>query len=1097
LTSSAAPPRALLGALAAAATLVAVGAPAQAAAPGVPNFDARPRSAEAASPPGETARRELRERLGRFATLSVDRRTGTLRAISRLDGFLTGASGRDGASIALEYLRDHTRAFGLDANDVDSLHLVDRDFVQGVEHLSWEQRYRGVPAADAGVKAAVTGSGKLLTVTGPPASDLAVRSIVPDVSAFDAYAAARASGGGDANTPVAVAHRDDGAERATRFSDGGRASLALYRADDGYRLAWRVLAAVSSTGVYDVLVDARSGATVRRNNHVKFAAPVPADVFPYNPGRSGQVAEDFEEWLTASDKLEGPNAHAFVDSHDTVGPQPDGTYQLTPEDGSDVAPESGGYQFELGTVASHSDDGCPGTSPTFPSSICTWDPTVPDSWAVNREQSATQLFYLVNVFHDHLREDPSIAFDEGGFRTTDKPLGDPNGEPPADASDPVLAQTLDGADTASGLPDDDHVNNANFLTLPDGYPGFLQMYLWAPDYGGYDSANDASMVFHEYTHGLSGRLVTDAAGFEALGTPQAGALSEGWSDFYALDFLVEQGLQPDAAGIADVRFGRYLDNASTPLVRTQSIDCAPSSPSPTGACPTAAGAAGAGAFTYADFAKIGKDGPQFHDDGEIWGQTLWSLRAALIDAHPPGEGSARARYYVTEAMRISPPEPSFLDMRNAIVQAAVVSDHGTEDWDTIWDVFAARGMGWSASTDGPNDLSPIAADDSPPAPGTGGRGTVSGAIRDEAGAPVAGVTVAMGGHDTVGKDGPGPTDIRTASGADGSFRLSDVPAGTYADLYFRKAGYQELTTGVVVAAGQTTTRTIKPLRRDYASTLSGATASATGPDYGASGCGAAQAVDDDKSTVWSTDADAPKDLIVNLGRQLDLAQVRIDPRAGCGDPPEATLASYELYASDGPGAPWDLIAGGTIGPLDARGYAGLGLAGDLTGRRRLRLRAIAPLSTDQGGVGPFMDVSELEVTGTPTATPPPPTPTPTPRPTPTPTPTPTPEPTVTPTRFDVGAKVTASRKGVFKIKVRFGNRAPAGSARLRVLAGRRRLAKGRFAVRPARTVTKTLTLNRTGRRTIRRGRSRKVRLELRLPGGEKVKKTVRLVRRKR
>jgi F5/8 type C domain len=298
-----------------------------------------------------------------------------------------------------------------------------------------------------------------------------------------------------------------------------------------------------------------------------------------------------------------------------------------------------------------------------------------------------------------------------------------------------------------------------------------------------------------------------------------------------------------------------------------------------------------------------------------------------------------------------------------------------------------------------------------------------------------------------------------------------------------------------VAAGQTTTRTIKPLRRDYASTSSGATASATGPDYSASGCGATQAVDDDKRTVWSTDADGPKDLIVNLGRQLDVAQVRIDPRAGCGDPPEATLASYQLYASDGPGAPWDLIAGGTIGPLDARGYATLGLAGDLTGRTRLRLRAIAPLSTDQGGAGPFMDVSELEVTGTPTPLPPPPTPTPTP--TATPTPTPTPVPPVTATTFAMGGKVTASRKGVFKIKVSFGNRAPAGSARLRVLAGRRRLAEGRFAVRPARTVTKTLTLNAKGRRTIKPGRSRKVTLELRLPDGTKVKKTVKLARRGR
>ena len=46
----------------------------------------------------------------------------------------------------------------------------------------------------------------------------------------------------------------------------------------------------------------------------------------------------------------------------------------------------------------------------------------------------------------------------------------------------------------------------------------------------YDGANDASLVFHEYAHGLSNRLLTDAAGFGALNTAQAGAIGEGLSE---------------------------------------------------------------------------------------------------------------------------------------------------------------------------------------------------------------------------------------------------------------------------------------------------------------------------------------------------------------------------------------------------------------------------------------------------------------------------------------------------------------------------------------------------------------------------------------
>ena len=52
---------------------------------------------------------------------------------------------------------------------------------------------------------------------------------------------------------------------------------------------------------------------------------------------------------------------------------------------------------------------------------------------------------------------------------------------------------------------------------------------------------------------------------------------------------------------------------------------------------------------------------------------------------------------VTQAMRLSPPEPSFLDMRNAILQADTARFDGAHHA-TIWSVFARRGMGWDAST---------------------------------------------------------------------------------------------------------------------------------------------------------------------------------------------------------------------------------------------------------------------------------------------------------------------------------------------------------------------------------------------------------------
>ena len=68
-----------------------------------------------------------------------------------------------------------------------------------------------------------------------------------------------------------------------------------------------------------------------------------------------------------------------------------------------------------------------------------------------------------------------------------------------------------------------------------------------------------------------------------------------------------------------------------------------------------------------------------HDDGEIWAQTLWDLRTAI--------GSADARRLITQGMRLSPPEPSFLDMRNAILQADAAAGGALRT--QIWTVFAA------------------------------------------------------------------------------------------------------------------------------------------------------------------------------------------------------------------------------------------------------------------------------------------------------------------------------------------------------------------------------------------------------------------------
>ena len=81
----------------------------------------------------------------------------------------------------------------------------------------------------------------------------------------------------------------------------------------------------------------------------------------------------------------------------------------------------------------------------------------------------------------------------------------------------------------------------------NGVPGLMQMYAFGPPaFSAFSGGDDASVVYHEYAHGLSNRLVTDAQGRGALGAAQPGAMGEGWSDYYALDYLEAQDLIPPA-----------------------------------------------------------------------------------------------------------------------------------------------------------------------------------------------------------------------------------------------------------------------------------------------------------------------------------------------------------------------------------------------------------------------------------------------------------------------------------------------------------------------------------------------------------------------
>jgi extracellular elastinolytic metalloproteinase len=875
-------------------------------------FDVRTPAAQAPEASG-AGQAQLHDSLGVQGIVDFDPLTGTPRVVAKLDGFLSGPSAADAKDVALGYVRAHSDVFKLDADDLARLRLV-RDYtdIGGTRHLVWAQTFAGIPAFDNDLRASVIRDGRLLNVLGSPVPDLAVPTVSPRVNAAQALGTALTDAGAAAAAPRVVA-RGSNAARTTRFTGGHRAGLVLFNTGSGVRLAWRVLAFADADEVYDTVVDAADGEVLRRANTVAHASGLAWEYFPGAPNGGTQSTRDFTPWLSESTRLVGPNAHVFADLDDSD----------TVNTGEESTPVGGNWNhvFDPFTPDEAPQSFCEVDAP------CSWNSYGPaGSWQTNRRQNGTQVFYFVNRFHDWLEAAP-IGFTAAAGNFED--------------DDAVVADVLNGASLGGGflganMPDENHLNNAFMLTLPDGEPPRMSMFLYTSFDPQSDmtqdvnSGDDARVVYHEYAHGLSNRLITFSNGQGALNAFQSVAMGEGWSDWYGMDFVVQQGFEVDGGADGDVVSAYQGD-------RTEPIDCPVASNAV--ACP-GAGAAGAGGYTFGDMGKI-LGTPEVHADGEIWAQTLWDLRRAL--------GGALARELVTRAMELSPVNPSFLDMRNAILEADMAK--GGANADAIWQVFAARGMGFFASVDGAHDTTPTENFDVPPTD----TGTLTGVISDRrTGTGLGGALVWLGGH---------TTSLRDTTNSAGLFVMDDVPAGTYPQLFVSKRGYDlEALTGVTVASGQSNPVTVK-LRRDWASIPGGARLAAfTGPNNaGVCGFGPAAAFDGSLANGWASNLPAPS-ITVKLPTWIDMTAFGVDPGETCGDPDEASLRGYKVETSK-TGAPgsyallkrssFTLSQGGKINVFDSS---------NRLGARYVRLTMLS-----NWGHEAFIDLSEITVYGAPTA----------------------------------------------------------------------------------------------------------------------------------
>ncbi len=859
-----------------------------------------------------SARLQLGRTLGTLGVVDDDPTTGTLRFLGRLDGFLTGPSERPASAVALDYVGAHRIAFGLSRSDLRTFHLR-RHYVdiEGTHHLSWVQRVGGLEVFPNGLEANVTEDGRLINVSGSPAAGLRAPSAPARLDAEAAIAAARVVGGG---APVRA--RGDLAERV------------LFSTGRGTRPAWKTTTRVGHDALVTV-VDAENGAVLWRTNLTRSDVPGTGLAVDYFPGASvpngGGVEHQVTFPVVDGTALSGNNAHVGADVNDNgaIGP-------------SEEIPASSGVDWNYPAILDTT-TAAQQCSADYP---CTWDRTTGFSWQANRNHFGTQLYHLLNVFHDHLLA-PPIAFTEaaGNFQVTN-PSGQGLG------GDPVEGHALLGANTNGGLTDAFHRNNAFMATFPDGEPPFMGMFLFRGPFVSMHSGDDAAIVFHEYTHGLVARLNTFPDGTDANVGFQAGAMHEAWGDWYGLDALANDGFVVDGPTVGDVVEGEYPLSGGG--IRTQPIDCLVGTNSPN--CPDLGFGAGPGGYTYGDMGTV-IPFPEVHEDGQIWAQTMWQLRGVL--------GSVVMEGLATRGQELAPNDPSFLDMRNAMIQADLVNNGGA-NVDALWSVFAQRGMGFFASSPDGSDTSPIEDFTLPLDCSVDPCGTISGTVTDKgSGAPLADARVFIAGHSS-----GFATDLADTTDGGGAFTIVDVPFHLYPELVIDGLGYEQRIRSVDVDGDETVD--VK-LVRDWAALEGGADlVSFTPPNY-ASFCGvhANGAFDLSLSSGWPSDAPnstagsnktGPRRAVVELPKRVDVTTFGVASGGTCGDGPDAGVKKFAIQTRRTANANWVTAATGSV-PANGE----LRIFRARAGKQNVRFVRFI-MKTNHGN-RLFMDVLEVTVRG--------------------------------------------------------------------------------------------------------------------------------------
>ncbi len=267
-----------------------------------------------------------------------------------------------------------------------------------------------------------------------------------------------------------------------------------------------------------------------------------------------------------------------------------------------------------------------------------------------------------------------------------------------------------------------------------------------------DGDFDNGIIIHEYGHGISTRLVGGRFNSNCLNTDEQ--MGEGWSDWYGAMLTMDMNV----ANPVYRPIGTFVQRESP--TTGFGIRPAPYDTSFT-----------VNDYTYGDIDDVSVP----HGVGFVWCTALWDLTWALIDKYGYDAdlyngtgGNNIAMQLVTDGLKMTACNPSFMDGRDAILMADEVN-YGGANQCLIWEVFARRGMGYSASS----GIGFILGDetegyDTPPSCDT----TLTAAF-------TADVLVSCDGEVQFNDASTGSPDVREWSFGDGNSSTEQNPSHTY------------------------------------------------------------------------------------------------------------------------------------------------------------------------------------------------------------------------------------------------------------------------------------------------------------------------------